>query len=297
MKTIYNLYEASLLDEIDNTLELGYKTAEKMAVADWLKDNIEFLRFDGYASVHFDNKVDIDKLIFNSKNELSLDRFDPLNHYGEKKYMKLPIPDFVKLDKVDNMSFCGHKNDFNNIGNFKDLPHINKLTEMFLRCWDIDGWKPKLADIKSIDEISIIEIDFEGVKNIGWPKSKIGCVELFIDVCNLYSEDQRITSGKVYDINNLKSLSCNELIIPDFFITNSNSRFRFFSRDIIINKDRNTEEWNKLNEIYNTKSFKKLFIYCANLSSHNRKFHNVKKSGDDFIITSRNSNVKNKYRK
>lgn len=298
MKTLYNyILEGSLLDGIDDILADGDDLAVKFEIGKWLKDNIEFVRADGYSLVQNGDKIDISKLNFNSKNELSLSRFDPICFYGEKKYMELPIPEVVKFDKIDTMSYYGHKNGFNNIGNFKDLPHINKVTELFLRCWDIDGWKPKLSDIKSIDEISIVTIDFEGVKNIGWPKSKIGCVDLFVTQCSNYNEEMRRTRGAVYDINNFKTLSCNELIIPDFFVTDSSTLFRFFSRDMVINKDLNPVEWNKLNDIYNTKSFKKLFIYCANLSNHTRKYHNVKKSGDDFIITSRNSNVKNKYRK
>lgn len=104
--------------------------------------------------------------------------------------------------------------------------------------------------------------------------------------------------GYNYNLHNLNGLNTNELVIPDFFIS-EHARLLHFSvkTDTIINKDTYPYEWQNLNLIFNTKSFKKLYAYACASHSGDRRYREIKKVGDEFIVKGRATKVFDKYHK
>ena len=81
----------------------------------------------------------------------------------------------------------------------------------------------------------------------------------------------------------MKGLRTNTLIIPDFLVTNNAIKFAY-GNEIIINSN-DAYEYESLNNIFATKTFKNLYVYDATRAIDD--CHAVKKKGDSYIISSR----------
>ena len=182
---------------------------------------------------------------------------------------------------------------------FNNLPHVNTIDNMLLRCWDgnYGAWVPDLSKLNA-DEIGLLVVDIEGVHPEKWPKTKISCVHLFGNMITSYKEEYLEKVGYNYNLHNLNGLNTNELVIPDFFIS-EHARLLHFSvkTDTIINKDTHPYEWQNLNLLFNTKSFKKLYAYACASHSGDRRYKEIKKVGDEFVVKGRATKVFDKYHK
>ena len=308
MKTLYNyirdinisttLTEGSLLDDIDDILDDGDEIVQKKAIVEWIKENDGFVQMFSTYRENDELYKDYNKLKFYSKDQINVNVFRPFYQYAEQqnKHLNLPIPEFIKINNVNNYDFVGNKKDLSLI-DFNNLPHINNIDNMLLRCWDgnYGAWVPDLSKLNA-DEIGLLVVDIEGVHPEKWPKTKISCVHLFGNMITSYKEEYLEKVGYNYNLHNLNGLNTNELVIPDFFIS-EHARLLHFSvkTDTIINKDTYPYEWQNLNLIFNTKSFKKLYAYACASHSGDRRYREIKKVGDEFIVKGRATKVFDKY--
>lgn len=300
MKTLRNILEGSLLDEIEDTLIDGDKIAQRQEIVDWIKENDGFVQVFSTYRENDELYKDYNKLKIDSKNQIDIDVFRPFYQYAEQqnKHLNLPIPEFIKINNVKHFDFVGNKKDLSII-NFNNLPHVNNINNMLLRCWDgnYGAWVPDLSKLNA-DEIGLLVVDIEGVHPEKWPKTKISCVHLFGNMITSYKEEYLERVGYNYNLHNLNGLNTNELVIPDFFIS-EHARLLHFSvkTDTIINKDTYPYEWQNLNLIFNTKAFKKLYAYACASHSGDRRYREIKKVGDEFIVKGRATKVFDKYHK
>ena len=301
MKTIYDyILEASLLGDIDDILADGDEYAQKREIVDWLKENDDFAYVFGNWQKNQKLFENPNQLNINSKGEIDLSVFKPFNAYvpsGKNKYIDLPIPEYIKINTVKEFDMVGDISDLAKI-DFSKLPKTTKCN-MFLRCWvgRRNKWLPSLSKL-NIDEIGLLTVDIEGVHPQEWPKNKIKCLHLFLNIITNYDEDYLEEIGYNYNLHNLKGLKTNELIVPDCFIT-ENVAFmplqNAIKKDTVIDKENFPYEWQNLNVIFESNSFDKL--YCYSCSSHptGRKYKEIKKTGDSYVIKGRATNVLNKY--
>lgn len=308
MKTLYNyirdinisttLTEGSLLDDIDDILDDGDEIVQKKAIVEWIKENDGFVQMFSTYKENEELHNDYNKLKIDSKNQININTLRPVYQYAsqQNKHLNLPIPEFIKINNVNNYDFVGNKKDLSLI-DFNNLPHINNIDNMLLRCWDgnYSAWVPDLSKLNA-DEIGLLVVDIEGVHPEKWPKTKISCVHLFGNMITSYKEEYLEKVGYNYNLHNLNGLNTNELVIPDFFFSEYSSLLHFSERkDAIINKDTHPYEWQNLNLIFNTKSFKKLYAYACENHSGDRRYKEIKKVGDEFIIKGRATKVFDKY--
>lgn len=302
MKTLYNyIIEGSLLDNIDDILADGDEYAQKKEIFDWLKENNDFACVFSNWQQNENLLKDPKLLNVNSKGQIDLSIFKPFNAHipsVKNKYIDLPIPEYIKINNVDAFDIVGDKLDLTKI-DFNKLPKIEKCNTMFLRCWDgrHNKWLPALSKL-NIGEIGLITVDIQGIHPQEWPKNKINCLHLYGDIITNYDEDFLEEMGYNYNLHNLKGLKTNNLIVPDCFIT-ENVAFmplqNAIKRDTIIDKENFPYEWQNLNVIFESNSFDKLYCYSCSSHSTSRKYKEIKKTGDSYIIKGRATRVLDKY--
>lgn len=299
MKTLYKyLIEGSLLDEIDDTLTTGDEYIQKKEIVEWLKDNFDFVV---HGDTHKDNEdlwKDPKSLMLNSKGEISVRDFRPYYSYAEKpnKFLDLPVPEYIKFDNVKMYSLVGKKSDLLKI-DMNKLPHINSCNSVLLRNWETHNGI-MYADLSklNIDNIEGLTVDIQCAHPNKWPETKISITYLYAYMVINYKEDNLESLGYNYNLHDLKGLKTNELVIPDFLITENNILIGSRSKkDILINKDENPHEWQNLNIVFETKSFNKLYLYATTRGNGGDTSYAVKKIGNDFVIKGRGSHVFNKY--
>lgn len=294
MKTLYNyINEGSLLDDIDNVLSDGDEYAKKKEIAEWLEDNFDFVRYED----NFDIPNNPNKISVNNKGEIDLYCFRPYYHYAEKsnKFIDLPIPEYIKINSVDEFDIIGKRSDIEKI-DMGNLPHINLCKHVFLRNWDSHiAWNADLSVLNNIDEISCLTIDTEGIHPVKWPKSVISCVHMSSNSGITSYDDEYLEKwGLDYNLHNFAGLTTMELIIPEHFITENMYLISTRSKsDITINENDRPYEWKNLDLIFSTKSFDKLYVFKSTTWD---KFYEVKKVGKSFIIKHRSTNLMKKYR-
>lgn len=284
MIELYKYIQEGILSDIDDTLNTADENTDRYLIANWLNENDDFVKM-------FANRVSSftasSKMRINSNNELDLYEFRPLNAYSNsnKQKLDLPVPEYIKFNSVNTISITGH--DIDKL-NMKLLPHFNYCGFMFIRSWDDTVQTPYLASF-DIDEIKTLYVDIKNMHPSSWPKSKI--TNTFLHAANVhdYSADVLINYNLEYDIADLKGLHTNTLIIPDFFVTNSAIKFGY-GKEIVINSN-DKYEYESLNNIFATKTFKNLYVYDATRAIDD--CYAVKKKGDSYIISARRRIVNN----
>lgn len=299
MKSLYNhLLEASILGDIDSTLSDSDELVQKKEIVDWLKDNFDFVV---YGETNKDNKdlwKDPKSLKLNNKGEISVRDFRPYYYsYAKKpnKFLDLPVPEYIKFDNVETYSIVGDSNDLLKI-DMNNLPHVNSCNSVLLRNWNTRN--AITADIlkMNIDNIAKMTIDIGGIQAIKWPKTKIQCTYLFSPAVVNYNEDYLKNAGYNFNINNIKGLKTNELLIPDYLITENNALLNVRSKnELLITKEHYPHEWQNLNTIFETKTFDKLYVYKTTMSNGGDISKQIVKKNENFIIKGRSSHVLNKY--
>jgi hypothetical protein len=299
MKTLYNyILEGSLLDDIDDILADGDEIAEKKEIVDWLKDNFDFVIYAGNIKENEDLWKNPKNLNLNSKGEINIRDFRPYYSYAEKpnKFLDLPVPEYIKFDNVKEYSIVGTKSELLKI-DMNKLPHINSCNYVFLRNWanNRDTMYPDLSKL-NIDNIVRLTVDIQYTHPNKWPKTKISTTHLLSNTVINYDEEYLESCGYNYNLHDLKGLKTNELLIPDYLITEKNDLIGSRSKkDILINRDEKPYEWQNLNIVFETKSFDKLYIYKTTFGNGGDTSYAVKKVGNDFVIKGRGSHIFNKY--
>lgn len=284
MIELYKYIQEGILSDIDDTLNTADENTDRYLIANWLNENTDFVSM-------FANRVSAftasSKMRINSKNELDLYEFRPLNAYSSsnKQKLDLPVPEYIKFNSVNTISMTGFDVDKLNM---KLLPHFNYCGFMFLRSWSDGVQTPDLAPL-DIDEIKTLYVDIENIHPSSWPKSKITNTFLHTAIVLDYSANVLRNYNLEYDIADLKGLHTNTLIIPDFFVTNNSIKFAY-GNEIVINSN-DAYEYESLNNIFATKTFKNLYVYDATRAIDD--CYAVKKKGDSYIISTRRRVVNN----
>lgn len=285
MKTLKYILEASILGDIDNTLNTADENTDRYLIANWLNKNTDFVSM--FANRVSDFTVS-SKMRINNKNEIDAYEFSPLNEYSNsnKQKLDLPVPEYIKFNSVNTINIVGH--DIDKL-NMKLLPHFNYCGFMFIRSWDNSVQTPNLASL-DIDEIKTLYVDIENMHPSSWPKSKITNTFLYTTIVCDYSINELINYNLDYDITDLKGLRTNTLIIPDFFVTNDSIKFAY-GNEIVINSN-DIYEYESLNNIFATKTFKNLYVYNAACETYDECYA-VKKKGNSYIISARRRIINN----
>lgn len=284
MIELYKYIQEGILSDIDDTLNTADENTDRYLIASWLNENIDFVSM-------FANRVSSftasSKMRINSKNEIDVFEFKPLNAYSSsnKQKLDLPVPEYIKFNSANTISITGH--DIDKL-NMKLLPHFNYCGLVFVRSWDDDMQTPDLASL-DIDEIKTLYVDIEYMHPASWPKSKITTTFLHNPIVCGYSAIELRNSNLEYNIADLKGLRTNTLIIPDFFVTNNSIKFAY-GNEIVINSN-DAYEYESLNNIFATKTFKNLYVYDATRAIDD--CYAVKKKGDSYIISARRRVVNN----
>lgn len=277
MKTLIQYINEGILGDIDDTLNTADENTERYLIANWLNENIDFV-------VMFANRVSnftaSSKMRINSKNELDVYEFRPINTYASssKTSLDLPVPDYIKFNSASTISMVADSIDEVKLNK---VPHFNKCDMLFLRSWNV-LCEPTLAQL-DIDELYTLYIDFENIRPASWPKTKVNNTFMSVNAIRDYSIDYVKSRYLDYDIEDFKGLDTNTLIIPDYFITNSAIKFGYNGNDIVID-DNNPYELEMLNKLFATKSFKALYVYDATVT-HVEKCYRVKKQKNAYVIS------------
>lgn len=277
MKTLIQYINEGILGDIDDTLNAADENTERCLIANWLNENIDFV-------VMFANRVSdftaSSKMRINSKNELDVYEFRPINTYASstKTSLDLPVPDYIKFNSASTISMVADSIDEVKLNK---MPHFNRCDMLFLRSWNV-LCEPTLAQL-DIDELYTLYIDFENVRPASWPKTKVNNTFMSVNAIRDYSIDYVKSRYLDYDIEDFKGLNTNTLIIPDYFITNSAIKFGYNGNDIVID-DSNPYELEMLNKLFATKSFKALYVYDATVT-HVEKCYRVKKQKNAYVIS------------
>lgn len=286
MIELYKYIQEGILGDIDDTLNTADENTDRYLIANWLNENTDFVSM-------FANRVSAftasSKMRINSKNEIDLYEFRPLIVYSNsnKKKLDLPVPEYIKFNSVNTISMTGYDVDKLNM---KLLPHFNYCGFMFVRSWGDSVQTPDLVSL-DIDEIKTLYVDIENMHPASWPKSKITNTLLSTLIVNGYSANELKNYNLYYDIADLKGLYTNALIIPDFFITNNSIKFGYGKEIVINDNDAYAYEYESLNNIFATKTFKNLYVYDATRAIDD--CYAVKKKGDSYIISARRRVVNN----
>lgn len=284
MIELFKYIQEGILSDIDDTLNTADENTDRYLIANWLNENTDFVSM-------FANRVSAfnasSKMRINSKNELDLYEFKPLNAYSSsnKQKLDLPVPEYIKFNSVNTVSMTGY--DIDKL-NMKLLPHFNYCGLLFVRSWGDSVQTPDLASF-SIDEIKTLYVVFENIHPSSWPKSKLANTLLHTAIVHDYSVNVLRNYNLEYDIADLKGLHTNTLIIPDFFVTNNSIKFAY-GNEIVINSN-DAYEYESLNNIFATKTFKNLYVYDATRAIDD--CYAVKKKGDSYIISARRRVVNN----
>lgn len=277
MKTLIQYINEGILGDIDDTLNAADENTERCLIANWLNENLDFV-------VMFANRVSdftaSSKMRINSKNELDVYEFRPINTYASstKTSLDLPVPDYIKFNSASTISMVADSIDEVKLNK---MPHFNRCDMLFLRSWNV-LCEPTLAQL-DIDELYTLYIDFENVRPASWPKTKVNNTFMSVNAIRDYSIDYVKSRYLDYDIEDFKGLNTNTLIIPDYFITNSAIKFGYNGNDIVID-DSNPYELEMLNKLFATKSFKALYVYDATVT-HVEKCYRVKKQKNAYVIS------------
>lgn len=286
MKTLTQYIQEGILSDIDDTLNAADENTDRYLIANWLNENTDFVSM-------FANRVSdftaSSKMRINSKNELDLYEFKPLNVYSSsnKQKLDLPVPEYIKFNSVNTISMTGYDVDKLNM---KLLPHFNYCGFMFVRSFGDNLQTPDLAFL-DIDEIETLYVDIENMHPVSWPKSKLTTTFLHASTVHNYSVDVLRNYNLEYDIADLKGLHTNTLIIPDFLVTNNAIKFGYGNEIVINGNNNDAYEYKSLNSIFATKTFKKLYIYDATRVIDD--CYAVTKKGDSYIISARRRIVNN----
>ena len=277
MKTLIQYINEGILGDIDDTLNAADENTERCLIANWLNENLDFV-------VMFANRVSdftaSSKMRINSKNELDVYEFRPINTYASssKTSLDLPVPDYIKFNSASTIDMVADSIDEVKLNK---MPHFNRCDTLFLRSWNV-LCEPTLAQL-DIDELYTLFIDFENVRPASWPKTKVNNTFMYVNAIRDYSIDYVKSRYLDYDIEDFKGLNTNTLIIPDYFITNSAIKFGYNGNDIVID-DSNPYELEMLNKLFATKSFKALYVYDAT-ALHIEKCYRVKKQKNAYVIS------------
>lgn len=277
MKTLIQYINEGILGDIDDTLNAADENTERCLIANWLNENTDFVSM-------FANRVSdftaSSKMRINSKNELDVYEFRPINTYASstKTSLDLPVPDYIKFNSASTIDMVADSIDEVKLNK---MPHFNRCDTLFLRSWNV-LCEPTLAQL-DIDELYTLFIDFENVRPASWPKTKVNNTFMYVNAIRDYSIDYVKSRYLDYDIEDFKGLNTNTLIIPDYFITNSAIKFGYNGNDIVID-DSNPYELEMLNKLFATKSFKALYVYDAT-ALHIEKCYRVKKQKNAYVIS------------
>ena len=277
MKTLIQYINEGILGDIDDTLNAADENTERCLIANWLNENTDFVSM-------FANRVSdftaSSKMRINSKNELDVYEFRPINTYASstKTSLDLPVPDYIKFNSASTIDMVADSIDEVKLNK---MPHFNRCDTLFLRSWNV-LCEPTLAQL-DIDELYTLYIDFENVRPASWPKTKVNNTFMYVNAIRDYSIDYVKSRYLDYDIEDFKGLNTNTLIIPDYFITNSAIKFGYNGNDIVID-DSNPYELEMLNKLFATKSFKALYVYDAT-ALHIEKCYRVKKQKNAYVIS------------
>ena len=286
MKTLIQYINEGILGDIDDTLNAADENTDRYLIANWLNENTDFVSM-------FANRVSdftaSSKMRINSKNELDVYEFRPINTYASstKTSLDLPVPDYIKFNSASTISMVADSIDEVKLNK---MPHFNRCDMLFLRSWNV-LCEPTLAQL-DIDELYTLYIDFENVRPTSWPKTKVNNTFMYVNTIRDYSIDYVKSRYLDYDIEDFKGLNTNTLIIPDYFITNSAIKFGYNGNDIVID-DNNPYELEMLNKLFATKSFKALYVYDATVT-HVEKCYRVKKQKNAYVISSKTGRNINK---
>lgn len=286
MIELYKYIQEGILSDIDDILNTADETTDRYLIANWLNENTDFISM-------FANRVSAfnasSKTRINSKNEIDLYEFKPLNAYSNsnKQKLDLPVPEYIKFNSVNTISMTGYDVDKLNI---KLLPHFNYCGLMFVRSWGDSVQTPDLASL-DIDEIKTLYVDIENMHPSSWPKSKITHTFLHTAIVHDYSANVLRNYNLEYDIADLKGLHTNILIIPDFFVTSNSIKFAYGNEIVIDGNNNDIYEYESLNNIFATKTFKNLYVYDATRAIDD--CYAVKKKGESYIISARRRVVNN----
>jgi len=284
MIELYKYIQEGILSDIDDTLNTADENTDRYLIANWLNENTDFVSM-------FANRVSSfnasSKMRINNKNEIDLYEFKPLNAYSNsnKQKLDLPVPEYIKFNSVNTISMTGYDVDKLNM---KLLPHFNYCGFMFVRSWGDSVQTPDLASL-DIDEIKTLYVDIENMHPSSWPKSKITNTFLHTSIIRGYSRTELVNYNLDYDIADLKGLYTNTLIIPDFLVTNNSIKFAY-GHEIVINSN-DAYEYESLNNIFATKTFKNLYVYDATRAIDD--CYAVKKRGESYLISARRRVVNN----
>ena len=277
MKTLIQYINEGILGDIDDTLNAADENTERYLIANWLNENTDFVSM-------FANRVSdftaSSKMRINSKNELDVYEFRPINTYASssKTSLDLPVPDYIKFNSASTIDMVADSIDEVKLNK---MPHFNRCDTLFLRSWNV-LCEPTLAQL-DIDELYTLFIDFENIRPASWPKTKVNNTFMYVNTIRDYSIDYVKSRYLDYDIEDFKGLNTNTLIIPDYFITNSAIKFGYNGNDIVID-DNNPYELEMLNKLFATKSFKALYVYDAT-TLHVEKCYRVKKQKNAYVIS------------
>ena len=286
MKTLIQYINEGILGDIDDTLNAADENTDRYLIANWLNENTDFVSM-------FANRVSdftaSSKMRINSKNELDVYEFRPINTYASstKTSLDLPVPDYIKFNSASTIDMVADSIDEVKLNK---MPHFNRCDTLFLRSWNV-LCEPTLAQL-DIDELYTLFIDFENIRPASWPKTKVNNTFMYVNTIRDYSIDYVKSRYLDYDIEDFKGLNTNTLIIPDYFITNSAIKFGYNGNDIVID-DSNPYELEMLNKLFVTKSFKALYVYDAT-SIHVEKCYRVKKHKNTYVISSKTGRNINK---
>lgn len=277
MKSIYNIYEASLLD-IDGTLEDGDIKVERQMIKKWVLDNKNFLN-TGFCGEKF----------IKSDNALSLASFSPFDHYNNK-YMELPVPEYIKISDVEDLLV------YKNI-DFSKLPKMDYVNMLYIDIWE---------GANTITDVKLSNINIKSLKNLyikmentaidGFPK--IPLENVFYNTATMpdwqYDGRYLIKDPKKF----FKGLNCKYLAIPDvFFTTNSKKLYSYrpggaWSSDRVIEFD--SEEGKNIQSIFDAGGFKELYTYNARdiNGGVGLQYRKISKKPEGFVISKRKKHFK-----
>ena len=283
MIDLYTYINEGLLAGMEDTLDVGKSDVEKVLIEQWLVDNTEFVR------MNFNRELK--PLQINSKNELDIYSFNPLKlSFGnDNKMISLPTPDYIRFNKVTGMSIAFPDSSYAAKFDLNKLPHINYCESIYIHSHDTNPINFNLKDIK-VDEFGVLMITINDIIVKNWPKSKIDITYLMVERINQYTEDIINSHHIDMNIKRLIGLKTDKLIIPDLWFT-KNIDLVTFKKDITITSE--NQEYSKLLEIFNTKTFNKLYTYCV--SGNSNDFYEITHKGDTFVIAGRKTKVLKNY--
>lgn len=274
MIDLYTYINEGLLQGMDRTIAGGEKTATRVLVTDWLKEQ--------HSNCFVTLEYEIDDCI-NDDNTLELYSFNPWYAYADRE-MKFPVPDYIDIKHCNNISMTMKEN-----VNFADLPHVGTVDELLLKPF-ADNLKFDLSKLR-IDNIKAFEWVYNNNDIIKFPKKTN--IDAFIMWS--YAEPSSNYGSKhiMIGFDKLKGLVCNKLAIPDVIFAANYSDFNTGYNSMIKKGSFafDSQPGQMLSKLFNDNSiqFKKLYVYSA--CANNYKFYELKKDKNGFTIAKRGTNL------